>query len=104
MASHNSNDFSSPQEAIEGYLEALLEDVAEYEESDELSNASSPIDPGTASSPIVEEPTEQVATPIVEPPVLEPEVAARTFAPSSEEPFSAQPQTEASPSIHPPPR
>lgn len=29
---HDSQDFSSPQEAIEGYLEALLQDVAEYDE------------------------------------------------------------------------
>lgn len=31
---HDSQDFSSPQEAIEGYLEALLQDVAEYDEPD----------------------------------------------------------------------
>lgn len=29
---HDSPDFTSPQEAIEGYLEALLQDVAEYDE------------------------------------------------------------------------
>lgn len=35
MASQNSNDFSSPQEAIEGYLEALLQDVADYDIPDD---------------------------------------------------------------------
>ena len=35
MAQHNSNDFSSPQEAIEGYLDALLQEVADYDEPEE---------------------------------------------------------------------
>lgn len=32
MAKGGTNDFSSPQEAIEGYLEALLQDVADYDD------------------------------------------------------------------------
>ena len=32
MAKSGANDFSSPQEAIEGYLEALLQDVADYDD------------------------------------------------------------------------
>lgn len=32
---NDSQDFSSPQEAIEGYLEALLQDVADYDEEHE---------------------------------------------------------------------
>ncbi len=35
MAQHNSNDFSSPQEAIEGYLDALLQEVVDYDEPEE---------------------------------------------------------------------
>lgn len=36
---HDSQDFASPQEAIEGYLEALLQDVAAYDEPTEEKQA-----------------------------------------------------------------
>ena len=63
MASHNGNDFSSPQEAIEGYLEALLQDVADYEEpEDALQEEPAPIkakeiEPETAAETVFESET-----------------------------------------------
>jgi purine-binding chemotaxis protein CheW len=111
MASHNSNDFSSPQEAIEGYLEALLEDVADYDESEEeLTQEESPFasaDVVAAANPITEEPIAEVVTPVIEEsqpdpvqtePVIasEPEMLTRVFAPSGEEQYSVQPKTQTS--------
>jgi purine-binding chemotaxis protein CheW len=45
---HDSQDFSSPQEAIEGYLEALLQDVAEYDEPE------SPVEPVSKAEAVTE--------------------------------------------------
>lgn len=50
---HDSQDFSSPQEAIEGYLEALLQDVAEYDEPETSSK-----DESAEPSPLKEEPVQ----------------------------------------------
>lgn len=58
---HDSQDFSSPQEAIEGYLEALLQDVAEYDEPE-----ASSIDESSEPAPHKASPvqTEQIQTEI----------------------------------------
>ena len=47
-------DFSTPQEAIEGYLEALLQDVAEYDEADNHPTAEAAEDshPADSSEPL----------------------------------------------------
>ena len=93
MASHNGNDFSSPQEAIEGYLEALLQDVADYEEpEDALQEEPAPIkakeiEPETAAETVFESETveETVNKPLVE------DQGTRVFAPSGEEQTFAPP-------------
>lgn len=47
---HDSQDFSSPQEAIEGYLEALLQDVAEYDEPEQSPEEQVPATPKEKTS------------------------------------------------------
>ena len=84
---HDSQDFSSPQEAIEGYLEALLQDVAEYDEPEKSED-----EPKTEADPAPVAATENVKSaekPVFEEPVeKEPSSAVddegtRVFAPPS---------------------
>ncbi len=59
---HDSQDFSSPQEAIEGYLEALLQDVAEYDEP-EVSAKDEPADPATRQAKTAQASQQQIESP-----------------------------------------
>jgi len=77
MASHSSNDFSSPQEAIEGYLEALLQDVADYEDPEELQ--SGPGADNVEADPVTDAKPDLADASGWEP---EPEDTGRVFSPS----------------------
>ena len=84
---HDSQDFSSPQEAIEGYLEALLQDVAEYDEpemsEDEPKTEADPAPVAatenvkSAEKPVFEEPVEKEPSSAVD------DEGTRVFAPPS---------------------
>lgn len=74
---HDSQDFSSPQEAIEGYLEALLQDVADYDEPEVSDSASASQEPeGPMSSVGIEVEQETSVT-------TADEQGTRVFAPPS---------------------